>query len=126
MPRLRKPPKLSKKATERFKQRAESIEKEVRKSLNNKDCVKVNKFLEIYPDKDVAEYIEEMSKWIVNNSDGKYSKDEIDNLFLNNKDLIRELFEPYPETITGEDVGKWAELLAVRWGILDEPEIEFL
>ena len=86
----------------------------------------MNKFLKIYPDEDVAEYIEEMSKWIVNNSNGKYSKDEIGNLFLNNKDLIRELFKPYPETITGEDVGKWAELLAVRWGILDELEIKFL
>jgi hypothetical protein len=86
----------------------------------------MSKFLEIYPDKDVAEYIEEMSKWIVNNTNGRYSKDEIDNLFLNNKDLIRGLFEPYPETITGEDVGKWAELLAIRWGILDKSEIEFL
>lgn len=86
----------------------------------------MNKFFEIYPDKNVAEYIEEMSKWIVNNSNGNYSKDEIDNLFLSNKDLIRQLFEPYPETITREDVGKWAELLAIRWGILDEPEIEFL
>jgi hypothetical protein len=86
----------------------------------------MSKFLEIYPDKNVAEYIEEMSKWIVNNLDGRCSKDEIDNLFLKHKDLIRELFEPYPEIITGEDVGKWAELLAIRWGILDKTEIEFL
>lgn len=86
----------------------------------------MNKFLEIYPDKDVAVYIEEMSKWIFENTDGSYSQEEIDNLFLNNKDLVRKLFEPYPETITGEDVGKWAELLAIRWGILEEPEIDFL
>jgi hypothetical protein len=40
MSRLRKPPKLSKEATDRFKQRAERVEEEVRKSLNNKGDVK--------------------------------------------------------------------------------------
>jgi hypothetical protein len=32
--RMRKPPKLSKKSTERFKQRAERVEKQVMQSLN--------------------------------------------------------------------------------------------
>ena len=43
MSRLRKPPKLSKETTERFKQRAERVEEEVRKSLNNKESIKMNK-----------------------------------------------------------------------------------
>lgn len=42
MSRLRKPPKLSKESTERFKQRAKRVG-EVRKSLNNKESIKTNK-----------------------------------------------------------------------------------
>ena len=39
---------------------------------------------------------------------------------------IKQLFEPYPETIFHDDPAKWAELIAVKWDIIEEKELEFV
>ncbi|MFJ8531520.1 hypothetical protein [Bacillus sp. NPDC094106] len=88
--------------------------------------MEANDFLAIYNDEHVANYIKEMSEWIFEQTKEVYSQEEINKKFFEKKDVIRDLFAPYRETIMSQSVEKWAEMLAVSWGLLTEPHIEFV
>lgn len=77
-----------------------------------------------FEDKRIEEYINKMSKWIQANLNK--SEEEVNLLFQNDQNAIIELFDPYPETIFHDDPAKWAELFAIRWGLLKEVEMELL
>lgn len=75
-------------------------------------------------DPHIDEYIAKMATWIVENS--SYSYEQTYKMFRESQLKINELFEPYPETIFHDDPAKWAELLAINWGIIEERELEFV
>lgn len=65
-----------------------------------------------------------MANWIEENS--SLSAEEIKELFLQDQERIVSIFEPYPETIFHDDPAKWAEMLAISWELIEEPELEFV
>lgn len=71
----------------------------------------------------IEEYVTAMSNWIKENS--QTPPEIISELFAQNHAQIEDLFKPYPETIFHDDPSKWAELLAINWGVIQERELEF-
>lgn len=72
---------------------------------------------------EVAEYQQDMVSWIEENS--QYSRSQIEELFTEHETQLNKIFYPDPETIFHDDPAKWAELLAINWGIMEE-ELEFI
>lgn len=74
--------------------------------------------------KNIQQYIEDMATWIVNNS--SCSIQEVEDLFISHKDKIENIFSPHPETAFHYDPSKFAEMLAIHWSLISEPEFEFV
>ena len=84
----------------------------------------MKKYQFISGNEQIQNYVHEMGKWMEDNT--KYTYEEIYNMFKFDALDIKQLFEPYPETIFHDDPAKWAELIAVKWDIIEEKELEFV
>lgn len=72
----------------------------------------------------IREYVHDMANWITENSE--YTYDQVLKMFTRNREQIEDLFKPYAETIFHDEPAKWAELLAISWGLIEEEELEFV
>lgn len=84
----------------------------------------MRKFDFVSSNQHITEYVEEMANWVEQNSD--CTQEEVFHLFYQHHEKIQNLFNPYPETIFHDEPAKWAELLAINWGVINEPELEFV
>jgi uncharacterized protein Yka (UPF0111/DUF47 family) len=84
----------------------------------------MKRFQYISSNEHIVNYVEKMAIWMEENS--SVSPKVIEQLFKKYQKEVRELFNPYPETIFHDDPAKWAELLAINWGLIEEPELVFV
>lgn len=84
--------------------------------------MKVSHFI-ISRNTEITEYVEAMARWIQENS--CYSYDEILDLFESKRNEIENLVNN-SDIIYHDDPAKWGELLAIKWGLIEEPKLEFV
>lgn len=75
-------------------------------------------------DEQIQEYIQEMAYWITENSNA--SLQEVEALMVHDKEKIEKIFTPYSETAFHHDPSKFAEMFALHWNLIKEPEIIFV